>query len=273
MERLFFADSWREYFADHGLRTFRQFFDETSGVAVNKNARRDVARLTLGDAPPKVFFLKRSHEPHLKDILAGLRTFGRLTSVAGVEWRNANHLLQNGIGTYRPVCCGEETLCGIERRSFLITEQLEATCLMDFVLDRWQGLDRAEQRSMVVDMAGFARRIHALDIALPDLSVWHIFLSPSASNGKHELSIIDLQRMIWNARGPFHKTRDLAKLHWSMSDRYFDKELKDLLVSTYAEAAGVDRDTLTKAVTARVRKLDGVHPPDRYYRHTASKRD
>lgn len=103
MEKLVFADSWRESFDRRGLRTFSHFFHGMQGPFVNKNSRRDVMRLTLDDDPPKVLFMKRFHRPHLKDALAGLRTFGRLISQAGVEWENANHLLQHGIGTYRPL--------------------------------------------------------------------------------------------------------------------------------------------------------------------------
>ncbi len=267
-DQLVFADTSQEYFGRCGLRTFAQFF-EAKGLVVNKNKRRDVARLTLDGPPPRTVFMKRFHQPHLKDALAGLRRFGRLMSQAAIEWNNANQLLQNGIGTYKPLCYGEQVVCGFERRSFLITEQLDSACLLDLVLDRWQDLDRPARENLVIEMANLACRIHALNISLPDLSVWHLF-TPAATFGRqYEFSVIDLHRMMQNGRRMSRRIRDLGKLRWSMATRCFDDSLKDLLVSTYAAGARMDPGPFARAVMRYVRHLNKVHPPDGYYRHSA----
>lgn len=269
-ERLIFAEPWEDYFNRCGLKAFSQFFHETSGLVVNRNSRRDVTKLTLDGDPTKVFFMKRFHRPHLKDGFASLREFGRPTSQAAVEWHNANSLLSGGIGTYRPVCYGEQTTWGFEHRSFVITEQLPSACLVDLVLDRWQDLDRAAREGLVIEMADLTCRIHALNISLPDLSVWHLFTPAAAFGHAYDLSVIDLHRMIQNVRRRSPKIRDLSRLCWSMSPRYFDDALKDLLVTTYAAGTRMDPRALAKAVARNVARLDKVHPPDRYYKHTTT---
>jgi len=269
MDRLVFADSWQDYFRRCGLTTFAQFFDETGGLVINKNQRRDVTKLAFDGPPPTTCFLKRFHQPHAKDVLAALVEFGRPMSLAAVEWSNANCLLENGVGTYKPLCYGEQVALGFERRSFLITRQLESACLLDLVIDRWQDLDRPAREGLVIEMAKLACRIHTLNVSLPDLSVWHLF-TPAATFGQgYDFHVIDLHRMTRNVRSPSRKIKDLAKLHWSMATRYFDGDLKDLLVSTYAAGIGTDVGSLAREMTKYVRRLDKVHPPDRYYTHSA----
>ena len=86
MERIVFADFWQPVFAEFGLKSFGDFFDYSGGQQTNKNNKRDVSILTFGNKPDcKVFFLKRFHNPHLKDIFFALRTFGRLCSQAACE--------------------------------------------------------------------------------------------------------------------------------------------------------------------------------------------
>lgn len=268
MEKLTFAPMWQEYFHPHGLRTFADFFEGTEGLSVNKNSKRDVTRLALDGNGPRVLFVKRFHRPHIKDVLAGLRQSGRFTSQAALEWHNATYLLQHGIGTYHPVCYGEQSTLGFERRSFLITEALDAACLLDLVMDRWDSMDRSARERVVVEMARLAGRVHDLNVSLPDLQVWHIFLDPAVLDRGDKFCVIDLHRMKRNVTRVSEKVRDIARLRWSMSSRYFDDGLKDLLVSTYADAVGVDADFIAGAVARRVRKLDSRRSPDRYYRRT-----
>ncbi len=87
-------------------------------------------------AEHNVFFVKRFHKPHFKDIVTALRNCGRLNSLnsqAGLERKNAHKLLENGIETYKPVCLGERTVSGFERMSFLITEELTSISMLDLL--------------------------------------------------------------------------------------------------------------------------------------------
>ncbi len=236
MERIIFAESWREFFGGVGLESFGDFYDYPGGTKIGKNERRNVYRLTFGEgADAKVFYIKRFEKPHLKDMLSARCNFGRLTSQAGVEWSNANLLFENGIDTYKPVCMGKRTICGLERKSFVITEQLKSTCLLDFVIKKWHALERPRQDGIIIAMAKLARKAHQANISLQDLYIWHIFIDEESLEDDCRLSVIDLHRMLRNVKDPNKKIRDMGALYWSMSSDYFDAEHKDLLVATYTD--------------------------------------
>ena len=132
MEKIFFTDSWEQYFQRFGLTTFDDFYHHCGASTVGRNTRRSVEKFTLGDAANrKVFFMKKFHNPHLKDKFSAVYNFGWPASQARVEWNNARYLLNNGIGTYKPVCIGERSGMGIERDSFVVTEELESVCLVE----------------------------------------------------------------------------------------------------------------------------------------------
>lgn len=234
MERVIFSESWRDFFGGVGLESFGDFYGYAGGTKIGENERRNVYRLTFGDGDDaKVFYIKRFHHSHLKDIIAAWCNFGRPTSQAQVEWGNANLLLENGIDTYKPVCMGERTICRIERESFVITEQLEATCLQDFVITKWHTLERSQQERIIIAMAQLARQAHEANISLQDLYIWHVFIYEDSLEDDCRLSVIDLHRMLRNVKDPRKKLLDMGALYWSMSSDYFDAEHKALLISSY----------------------------------------
>jgi len=182
--------------------------------------------------------MKRFSHPHFKDMIFSWRNIGRPCSQARYEWENARLLLDNGIETYRPVCFGEEITYGIEKSSFFITEELQSQCLTDFVRQNWTGLDQLQKEQIITGLATFVRRIHALNISLPDLYVWHIYI---AENGRREYdyAVIDLHRMSRNVTSMRLNIKSLGRLYHSMLDDYFDEELKRLLIKSYAACGQV----------------------------------
>lgn len=265
VERVVFAESWKEFFCRAGLESFGDFYDYAGGTRIGENERRNVYRLTFGEGPDaKVFYIKRFEKPHLKDMLSARCNFGRLTSQAGVEWGNANLLLENGIDTYKPACMGERTICGLERKSFVITEQLKSTCLLDFVIAKWHELQRNLQDRIVIAMAQLARKAHRANISLQDLYIWHVFIDEDSLEDDCRLSVIDLHRMLRNVNNPSKKILDVAALYWSMSSDYFDEEHKDLLVATYTDdgwAGGKE------GILGRIRKRARILDNRRNLRH------
>jgi len=252
MKTLLFADSWQQYFAGFGLDSFDDFYAYPRGTKIGKNRKRNVYRLTFGQGTEqRAFYVKRFTNPHLKDILAARRNFGRVTSQARAEWNNTNLLNENGIDTYRPVCVGEQTLLGVERKSFLITEELQSRCLLDFVLEKWRSLERSHQEAVVVSMAELARRVHRLDIALPDMYIWHFFIDEDRLDHDCHLAIIDLHRMRRNVKSPLRKAADVGRLYWSLADDYFDSDLKDLLIRTYIRGAAKHALRVADAIRRR----------------------
>ena len=252
MQRVVFADLWSGFFAEYDAATFDDFFERLAADARGGNSRRNVVRFSLGaDAQKKAFFIKRFFHPHFKDIIFTRRNIGESCSQGRYEWENARFLLDNGIGSYRPACYGEQTTWGIETKSFVVTEELQSTCLSDFVRDKWKTMERLQQENVVAGVGAFVRRIHALNVSLPDLYVYHIYLTESAA-GEYDFAVIDLHRMSRNVTNKNQKIKNLGRLHHSMLDEYFDDELKQLLVKSYA-ADNWDGD-VTDLVT-RVEKL------------------
>lgn len=233
MKRTIFTDSWCQVFAEFGLRSFGDFFDHSAIEVIGSNEKRSVGKFTLGsDSQQKQFFIKRFFRPHLKDVFFAWRNLGKFCSQAQYEYENAGLLLDNGIGTYRPVCFGENTKWGIENKSFIITEKLEGLVMTDFVRQHWHNLDRHEKEKAVADLAVFIRSIHNLNISLPDLYLWHIFINKN-SDGGYDFAVIDLHRMSRNVNINT-QIKNLGRLDYSMLDKYFDEDMRHLFVKAYA---------------------------------------
>lgn len=255
MERLVFADAWRDFFSRHRMETFGHFFDETRGICVNTNKKRNVLKLTIEDTPARTFFLKRFHLGQMKDTIGAVWRFGRPMSQAAIEWTNACHLQRHGIRTGNPVCFGEQMVVGFERRSFLVTEKVEGVCMVDFLDRQWGDLSRTEKERVVAELAKLARRLHDVNVSLPDLYIWHVFIGPDPGGSGYGLSVIDLHRMIPRTRTAAGRFKSLARLHWSMSSRYFDDDLRDRLISAYTENSRIDLDRLMRCIRCDAQTL------------------
>jgi hypothetical protein len=267
MDRVVFADNWQQFFAKYGLESFDDFYKYTGGTVIGRNRKRNVQKLTFGEGPgQKVFFMKRFHQPHFKDIVAALRNCGRLTSQAALEWKNAHTLLENGIDTYKPVCLGERKVSGIERMSFLITEKLMSISMLDFVVQKWPGLERPQREKIVTAMAKLVRRVHDLKISLPDLYIWHIFIYEDHLDNECRLSVIDLHRMTHRVTSSGKMAKELGKLYWSMLSEYFDDNLKDLLLSEYmGDCRQYEKDRLIRRVRKSARTSERRRSLAQYY--------
>ena len=233
-ERVAFAGSWQAKLAGFGFESFGDFFDYGVEKRINVNTKRDVSILTLGQgAGEKVFFMKRFHRPHYKDMLFTVYNFGRLCSQAAIEWENANLLFENGVSTYKPVCYGEQIRWGLERKSFFVTEKLQRQCFTDFVAENWAQLGQAEREKIIVTIAKLVRKVHDAKIGLPDLYVWHLFISRT-KEGDYEFAVIDLHRMKRNITNKNERMKSLGRLTHSMVDKYFSDGVRRLLVEAYA---------------------------------------
>ena len=256
MQRVVFADSWCDFFAEFNIGTFDDFFERLAAGAIGGNSRRNVVSFSLGpDSRKKNFFIKRFFRPHFKDIIFARRNIGESCSQGRYEWESARFLINNGVESYSPVCYGEEKKLGIETKSFVVTEELQSACLSDFVREKWHTLERSQQERIVAGMGAFVRRIHALNVSLPDLYVYHVYITESPG-GDYEFAVIDLHRMSRNVTNKNQKLKNMGRLHHSMLDDYFDNELKQLLVKSYA-AGSWDGD-VAALITRVERHSDAV---------------
>jgi len=251
MRTVQFAKNSSAIFEKAGLESFEDFFNYSEGVTINKNQKRDVVTFSLDDDDRRRhFFMKRFFNPHYKDILLTFRNFGRLCSQAACEWQNANTLLQSGIATYKPVCCGEETRLRLERKSFLITEKLPGCCLTDYIGDNWSTLGRDKKEKLTASLGRFVRKIHDARISMPDLYVWHIFME--SEENRYDFAVIDLHRMTANARGNRWRIRNLGALDFSMTSKYFDQALRDVFFNAYfGDDFDADKAAFCRKVTNR----------------------
>ncbi len=265
MEKVIFTDSWERFFVEFGLKTFEDFYDYKDGEIVNKNYRRNVCKFVLGDgAERKTFFMKRFCSPHIKDILFAWKNAKPFCSQAEYEWQNANLLLDKGFGTYKPVCFGQQNVCGIERKSFLITEEIKDVCFVDYVAKHWLDLPQPQKETILASLGQTIRKLHDAGISMPDMYVWHIYIAENASKNTYEFSFIDLHRMrrssVPNAN---EKLQNLGRLRHSMIDKYFDESEWLLLVESYA-GKNYGGDKLLKKVTHFAMKVSAKRNPKPY---------
>jgi len=263
--KVVFVKSWQPIFAESGLKLFEDFFDYSGGQRIGKNNKREVITFHLGRAEAKKqFFMKRFFNPHLKDMLFTLRNFGRFCSQAACEWKNANILLQNNIDTYKPICYGERINYGLEKKSFFLTEKLPGSCLTNFVADNWSQLTQQRKEKIIVSLAKLIRRVHNARISLPDLYVWHIFITEKP-NGEYDFAIIDLHRMKQNVTNKNQQIRNLARLHHSMRDKYFDDKIKQLFIESYAaDNWPSDVGSLVAKIKSHSKKISTRRNPKEY---------
>jgi len=267
MDNICFGDSWEQYFKSFGLSAFDDFYQHCGDSTVGRNTRRSVQKFTLGDdANRKVFFIKKFHNPQLKDKISAVYNYGWPASQARVEWDNAWYLLNNGIGTYKPVCMGERSGMGIEKDSFIVTEELESVCLVDFVIENWHLLERSRHEKIIVAAAELVREVQELGVSFPDLYLWHVFINPDRPDEKEQLSIIDLHRMRQKGLSRRKRIKELGKLYWSMSSDYFDQEQKELLITAYIDGDSFDRTDAMKIIRRCSAVLDKRRTLNNYYR-------
>ena len=241
-------------FRSHDLVAVEDFFAYTGGRRINKNRQRQVLTFSLDGAGDRTFFLKRFFRAHVKDMFFGLRNAGRLCSQAGFECDNALTLRRHGFGSIIPVCFGEVTHLGLEKKSFLVTEKLPHQCMTDFVKKNWPNFGADVKQALIAQLARAIRRLHNCRICLPDLYIHHIFIRKLAD--ECDFAFIDLNRMSRNVLDPGAKIKDLGALFFSMTGDYFDEQTKhDFLAAYTPETCGRRRERFYNRVDRRARIL------------------
>lgn len=260
MVKVEFTKDWAQVFEKAGLKSFEDFFDYSAGQTINRNKKREVIAMTLDTAGGrKELFMKRFFKPHFKDMLFTIRNFGGLCSQAACEWKNIDILLQHGIATYHPVCYGQQMHFGLEKKSFIITEKINGPPLTDFVAANWLQLAQPQKEKIITAIAKFIRKIHSAKISLPDLYLWHIFMTktpPADDITEDDFAVIDLHRMRINAANRNGRIKDLGALDFSMSEKYFDDGLREFFLNAYTNTVGGgERIALSRKIKNRSRVL------------------
>lgn len=215
------AESFREALAAIGLTSLDAVFAFDAG--------RDLAKPNIGhfrrrlqfdvvpagcDHPVKVYLKRYAHPP----ILGQLRNWlshHRRRSFARMERETADRLAAAGINTPRAIACGEQWGTIFERRSFLMTEEVEDSRSLESQLPScFTGPlipeKRQARRHFIRRLASFIRRFHETGYRHRDLYLSHIFCSRDG-----EFCLIDLARASRPLLRLRFQIKDIAQLHYS----------------------------------------------------------
>ena len=258
MKNIVFDSAHEKIFSQNGLKEFDDFIDFSRGQIIHRNKKRNVSIMRLpSHEGERVYFMKRFFSPHFKDMLFTVRNFGRLCSQAELEIRNARILLDSDIETYHPVCWGAKTFCGIEKRSFFITERIHGRSLIDFLFDHWKAFDMVQRKTLMVELAKFFKKLHQAKLSLTDAYLKHLFLvEPINHRPPYHFAIIDLHRMQINVTALRHAACNLAAFLFSLPDEWFDIHLRDLFLHTYLELSDTNPIMNSKAFLKTVKKRE-----------------
>lgn len=227
MKKVTIKQGYEDIFRQNNLKTFDDFYNFSNGKIIDKNTKRNVMTFSLQNPQgSETFFMKRYHNPHFKDLYFAYLNYGRGCTQGRLEWKNANYLIDNGINAYLPVAYGQYTICQLEKRSFMITKKLPGVCLADFVAKNWISLDENEKTKILKAVNLVVKRLYDTKISFRDLYLWHFFVD--IVDSQYQLYMLDLHRMKKYSKSTRDRIKDLAALHYSLSDKYFTPQMKEI---------------------------------------------
>ena len=154
---------------------------------------------------------------------------------------------------------------GIEKKSFFVTEKIKGPCFADFVAQNWLQLERKQKEKIITCLGRMFRKIHNAGISLPDLYVWHIFLTAEADSEKSDFAVIDLHRMKRNVTNKNEQLKNLGRFHHSMIEKYFSNDDRGLLIEAYAGNNWPESiDKLKGKIEKHSRKVSAKRNPKPY---------
>ncbi len=242
----FYADpQYVNPLAQVGMNSIDAVFSFDGGRNLAKDnlaPHRSRIRFTLPDTGAACY-LKRYDRPPVDRQVRNWIDHRRRISTAACDRRPVDLITAVGIGAARVVAFGEEWSGLVERRSFIITEEIaNARSLEDRLPEYFyhgsplENVDR--KRAFIKKLADFARRFHDTGLRHRDFYLCHIFMTAD-----EELYLIDLQRtfcpLIFDDR---FRVKDIAQLHYSAPGRIISRADRLRFYLNYAR-----RDNLTPA--------------------------
>lgn len=187
-----------------GLGSLDDVFQYSQGELLSKPGlagHRDRIRLVVNDesGSARTVYLKRYHQPPAREQLQRMMSGDFRRGSARREARFARMLWELGVPTLTTIAFGQQMSGPIERRGFLITDEVPGVSL-EKLADAATANPGArpsprDKHEIIRQLALLTRRMHERRLFHRDMYLCHVFLSWTAS-GEIVLRLIDLARMI-----------------------------------------------------------------------------
>ena len=234
----FFLDNgYVRAFEKLGLTSFDALFSFNSGKDPGGSSLpeyRNRLEFKISD-PDKTLFLKRYNHPDALTQIKNWFWHNCRKSMMSFDLDPADDLARAGIRSPKTISYGEQWGVFLEKRSFIITEELPNAesleqKLPDCFLDRSKTENLRQQRNFIERLGQFARIFHNTSYRHRDFYLAHIFYSDDGS-----FYLIDLQRAFKpRILAERFRVKDIAQLYYSAPGSAFSKTDRLRFYKSYA---------------------------------------
>ena len=234
----FFVDSgYVRAFEKLGLTSFDALFSFNTGKDPGGSSLpeyRSRLEFKISD-PEKIVFLKRYNHPDALTQIKNWFWHNTRKSMMSFDLDPTDHLARAGINTPKTVSYGEQWGVFLEKRSFIITEELPNAesleqQLPDCFKDRSKTENLRQQRNFIERLGQFAKKFHYTGYRHRDFYLAHIFYSDDGT-----FYLIDLQRAFKpRILAERFRVKDIAQLYYSAPGSAFSKTDRLRFYKSYA---------------------------------------
>ncbi|MFT8210431.1 MAG: lipopolysaccharide core heptose(I) kinase RfaP [Symbiopectobacterium sp.] len=178
---------------------------------------RRTLRFTFAD---RSWFIKIHRGTTLKEVLKNLIALRLPVLGADREWIAIHRLRDLGVDTMTGAGFGQRGLNPLQRKSFIITEDLKPTISLEDYCANWLDTPPSlkENRCLIQRIAEMVRKMHAGGINHRDCYICHFLLHQPyhLTNDTLKISVIDLHRAQIRHKVPLRwRNKDLVGLYFS----------------------------------------------------------
>jgi tRNA A-37 threonylcarbamoyl transferase component Bud32 len=257
----FFVDSsYVKAFEKLGLTSFDALFSFNTGKDPGGSSLPEYrSRIEFKTFDPeRTLFLKRYNRP---DVLTQIKNWfwhNCRKSTMSFDLDPVDELAPAGIKTPKTVSYGEQWGVFFEKRSFIITEELQNAesleqKLPDCFRDRSKAGNLRQRRNFIERLGQFTKKFHATGYRHRDFYLAHIFYS---DNGTFYL--IDLQRAFKpQILAERFRIKDISQLYYSAPGSAFSRTDRLRFYKSYAGKKSLDRSdkAFIRKVVRKVKRI------------------
>jgi len=234
----FFVDSsFVKAFEKLGLTSFDTLFSFDSGKDPGGSSLPEYrSRLEFKTSDPeKILYLKRYNHPDAPTQIKNWFWHNARKSMMSFDLDPTDDLARAGINTPKIVSYGEQWGVFLEKRSFIITEELpNAESLEQKLPDCFKNISKTEnlkqQRNFIEQLAQFAKKFHDTGHRHRAFYLAHIFYSDDGN-----FYLIDLQRTFKpRILAERFRVKDIAQLYYSAPGSAFSRTDRLRFYKSYA---------------------------------------